>query len=36
MRSQPLKIPGLALMLLGATTTFGDDLINIRVYNDFR
>lgn len=21
-------------MLLGATTTFGDDLINIRVYND--
>ena len=32
--SQPLRILGLALMLLGARTTFGDDLINIRVYND--
>jgi hypothetical protein len=34
-RTQSLKILGLALMLLGTATTFGDDdLMNIRVYNN--
>jgi len=34
MRIQPIKILGLALMLLGATTSFGDDTVDVRVYND--
>ena len=31
---QPTKILGLALMLLGTTATFGDDTVDVRVYND--
>jgi len=34
LNSQPTKILGLALMLLGTTTTFGDDTVDVRVYND--
>jgi hypothetical protein len=34
MRSQPTRILGIALMLLCATTTFGDDTVDVRVYND--
>src|SRR5271168_3238410 len=34
LNSQPTKILGLALMLLGTTTTFGDDTMDVRVYND--
>jgi hypothetical protein len=33
-RGQPTKILALALMLLWATTTFGDDTVDVRVYND--
>jgi len=32
--SQPTKILSLARRLLGATTTFGDDTVDMRVYND--
>jgi hypothetical protein len=32
--SQPIKILGLALMLLGTTTGFGDETVDLRVYND--
>ncbi len=32
--SQPTKIVGLALTLLGTTATFGDDTVDVRVYND--
>jgi hypothetical protein len=32
--NQPTKILGLALMLLSATTSFGDDTLDVRVYND--
>jgi hypothetical protein len=32
--SQPIKILGLALMLLGTTTAFGDETVDLRVYND--
>jgi hypothetical protein len=31
---KPIKILGLALMLLGTTTAFGDETVDIRVYND--
>ena len=31
---QPTKILGLALMLLGTSATFGDDTVDVRVYND--
>ena len=31
---QPIKILGVALMLLVTTTTFGDDTLDVRVYND--
>jgi hypothetical protein len=34
MRIQRTKILGLALMLLGATTSFGDDTVDVRVFND--
>jgi hypothetical protein len=32
--SQPNKILGLALMLLGTTAAFGDETVDLRVYND--
>jgi hypothetical protein len=32
--NQPFKTLGLALMLLGAGTSFGDDTVEVRVYND--
>jgi hypothetical protein len=32
--SQPIKILGLALMLLGTTAAFGDETVDLRVYND--
>jgi hypothetical protein len=32
--SQPIKILGLALMLVGTNTTFGDETVDLRVYND--
>jgi hypothetical protein len=32
--NQPTKTLGLALMLLGTTSTFGDDTLDVRVYND--
>jgi hypothetical protein len=32
--NQAIKSLGFALMLLGATTSFGDDTLDVRVYND--
>ena len=32
--NQPIKTLGLALMLLGGRTSFGDDTMDVRVYND--
>jgi hypothetical protein len=34
LNSQPTKILSLALMLLRATVAFGDDTVDVRVYND--